>query len=268
MHRKVHVVLMDNQFSFCEGCFCPWAQDSCWTKIFSTISLLWSGVFLFLIIEAVLGSHVFVCMVGHFLVFGVFSDLMKRKNVLGKSAGVGRCRRTPKSVGWCLTAVHLHHFMAVSLFWLGVFQILSVLLQLFDALRCWYGWAFSDSSVQCNRHKKQKCFGQILQICEMYLQILVWLLAYMQGNRQQSQDGDHRICVESTVVQTWSCLVSVYRDGSQWNGTCCETRKSITQTPSASVHAHVLSPVRLPEWTERTTRAPFHVCPQSIVGDY
>ena len=47
----------------------------------------------------------------------------------------------------------MHHLLAVSP-WLGIFHIFSLSSQLFDGLRYWSGWAFSDSSVQLTIQEK------------------------------------------------------------------------------------------------------------------
>ena len=60
----------------------------------------------------------------------------------------------------------MNHLSAMSLLWLGIFQIVHK-TKVFDGLNCWYGWAFSDSSVLLTFQEKIECFGShnILQIC-------------------------------------------------------------------------------------------------------
>ena len=47
--------------------------------------------------------------------------------------------------------------LAVSLLSLGIHQIISMWLWLFDGFRCWYGWALSDSSVEPTFQENWKC---------------------------------------------------------------------------------------------------------------
>ena len=54
----------------------------------------------------------------------------------------------------------MHHLLAVSLSWLGIFQIFFYYCSYF-VLRCWYGWAFSDYLMWWVFQGKQKCFRQI-----------------------------------------------------------------------------------------------------------
>ncbi len=58
----------------------------------------------------------------------------------------------------------MNHPLAMSLMWLGIFQTFSHKLQLFDGLRCWQSWAFSDFT------KSKNVSNQILQICGMSTQ--------------------------------------------------------------------------------------------------
>ncbi len=59
-------------------------------------------------------------------------------------------------------AFRMHHLFALSLLQLGVFQIFSVLYCCLMVSGLWYGWVFSNSSVQLIIHLAWTYFRQIL----------------------------------------------------------------------------------------------------------
>ncbi len=80
----------------------------------------------------------------------------------GKNTGFlgTQCRRysnqfVARGASWSLA------FAGCMIFWswlfLGVyFPIFSLLLQQFDIINCWYGWAFGDSLIMCIHFRKTK----------------------------------------------------------------------------------------------------------------
>ena len=126
------------------------------------------------------------------------------------------CRVARYSWTFCATRPHL----AVHPIWPGIFQIFSF-ITLFGNLRCWYGWAFSNSSVLWILQKKWKYFRQISSTVSQF--------TVSQGFCGTSPTGHPHLC----VVSNSSCRkiflsvfhqTQLFRSGTseQNSGSACE----------------------------------------------
>ena len=79
-------------------------------------------------------------------------------------------------------------YSLITVLWLGVLQICFCKMWVFDDLRCWYGWAFSDSSV-CQRLGEKKKTQLFEEICgDIYV---LQDAEFVQDNAARSSSGLH-----------------------------------------------------------------------------